>query len=195
MKKIINIFLMTFLCSMLIMPSVSAQSMSLSRKEKRNLAHLRKEKNHNENRSLSAEYYAQLLQKKYFVFTADFAMNDEGYTFVTDPNINFLSVIGNKLTFQFGRNGRAGWNGVGGVTLKGRVVDYKFTPATKKRGMVLTSDAVMNGPIQPPHFILYVSNDGTAQLNLTLGNGETVTFSGRVFSPQNSGIYEGSSLF
>jgi hypothetical protein len=172
-----------------------SQNAAISHKEKRNLEHLRKKKNHKADRSLSGEYYAQLLQKKYFVFTADFAMNDEGYTFVTNPDINFLSVIGNKLTFQFGRNGHMGLNGVGGVTLKGRVVDYKFIPGTKKKGMIVTSDAQMNGPIQPPQFVLYVSDDGTSQLNLTLGNGETITFSGRIFSPQNSGIYEGNSLF
>ena len=172
-----------------------SQNHVISHKEKRTLEHLRKKKNSKSDRSLSRAYYAQLLQKKYFVFTADFAMNDEGYTFVTDPEINFLSVIGNKFTFQFGKNGRMGWNGVGGVTLHGRVVNYKFIPGTRKKGMTLTSDAQMDGPISPPHFVLYVSDDGTAQLNLTLGNGEMFNFSGRIFSPQNSGVYEGSSLF
>ncbi len=175
----------------------SQKASIMTRKEKKNLEHLRKKKNEQADRSLSREYYAQLLQKKYFVFTADFAMNDEGFTFVTDPTINFLSVIGDTLTFQFGRNGHVGLNGVGGVTLHGKVVDYKFNPGKphRKSGMIVTSDAQMRAPIMPPHFVLYVSDDGTAQLALTLGNGEMITYSGRIYSPGNSGVYEGSSLF
>ncbi|MBE0652122.1 MAG: DUF4251 domain-containing protein [Bacteroidales bacterium] len=195
MKKVKYFFGLVLTVVFLSTGVLYSQNTMISRKEKRNLEHLRKKKNNKLDRSLSREYYTQLLQKKYFVFTADFAMNDEGYTFVTDPEINFLSVIGKKLTFQFGRNGRIGLNGVGGVTLRGQVVDYKFSPGTKKRGMIVTSDAQLNGPIMPPRFVLYVSDDGTAQLNLTLGNGETISYSGRVYSPQNSGIYQGTSLF
>lgn len=167
----------------------------ITRKEKRKLEHLRKKKNRKKNLALSRQYYYNLLKKKYYVFTADFAVNDEGISFVTDPQINFMSVVGDSVTFQFGRDGKIGWNGVGGITAHGILKHYKFNPGNKKRGMVVNSRALMNGPTQPPNFSLYVSDDGTAQLVLQLGNGEMLTLSGRIYSPENSGVYEGESMY
>jgi hypothetical protein len=195
MKKIAYILNMVLVMIFLSTGMVYSQNIRISRKERRKLEHLRKKKNHKKDLLLSKQYYYNLLKKKYFVFTADFAVNDEGVSFVTNPQINFVSVIGDSITFQFGRDGRIGWNGVGGITAHGTVNDYKFNPGNKKGGMIVTSSAIMNGPTLTPSFTLYVSDDGTAQLVLQTGNGEILTLTGRIYSPQNSGVFEGESMF
>lgn len=195
MKKVAYLFSMVLAMVFLSTGMVYSQNSKITRKEKRKLEHLRRKKNHKMDLALSVQYYKNLLKKKYFVFTADFVVNDEGISFVTDPQINFVSVIGDSVTFQLGRDGRIGWNGVGGITAHGRLQDYKFNPGNKKRGMIVSSSAIMNGPFQPPNFTLYVSEDGTAQMVLQLGNGEILNLSGRIYSPGNSGVYEGESMF
>ena len=195
MKKIAYILNMVLVLVFLSTGMVYSQNSRISRKEKRRLEHLRKKKDHKKDLSISKQYYSNLLKKKYFVFTADFAVNDEGVSFVTNPQINFISVIGDSVTFQFGRIGRMGWNGVGGITAHGTVNEYKFNPGSKKGGMIVTSSAIMNGPALPPSFTLYVSDDGTAQLVLQTGRGEMVTLTGRIYAPQNSGVFEGESMF
>ncbi len=156
---------------------------------------MRKKKNRKADLSVSRMYYSNLLQKKYFVFTADFAVNKEGISFVVDLMLNFMSVVGETVTFQFGRNSRLGWNGVGGITAHGTLANYKFNPGKKNRGMSVSSGARMLGPGLPPDFSLYVSDDGTAQLVINFGKGGRVTLSDRIYSPWNSGIYEGQGLF
>lgn len=195
MKKIAYILNIVLVLVFLSTGMVYSQNSRISRKEKRKLEHLRKKKDHKKDISLSKQYYYNLLRKRYFVFTADFAVNDEGVSFVTNPQINFISVIGDSITFQFGRNGRIGWNGVGGITAHGTVNGYKFNPGNNKRGMTVTSSAIVNGPAMPPRFTLYVSDDGTAQLVLQTGNGEMLTLSGRIYSPQNPGVYEGEGMY
>lgn len=195
MKKIAYILSIVLALVFLSTGMGYSRNTNISRKEKRRLEHLRKKKDRKKDLALSELYYANLLKKKYFVFTADFAVNDEGVSFITDPQINFVSVIGDSITFQFGRDGRIGWNGVGGITAHGTVKDYKFNAGNKNNsGMTVTASAMMNVPSMPPNFTLYVSDDGTAQLVLQTGNGEMLTLSGRIFAPGNAGIYEGQSL-
>lgn len=195
MKRIVYFLSFVLVLAFLSRGIVNGQNSEITRKDKKKLEHLRKEKMRKADQTASREYYSELLQKKYFVFTADFAINDEGVSFITNPELNFVSVMGDTVTFQFGRDNAIGWNGVGGVTTHGTLVNYKFVPGNKKNGMTVNSDARMNGPMQPPHFSLYVSDDGTAQLIIQFGNGETVTLSGRIYSPGNSGVFVGQSLF
>lgn len=145
--------------------------------------------------AISRAFYSKLLQKKDYVFTANTATNKEGVSFPLDNTINFMSVINDTVVFQFSRLGQLGWNGVGGITSRGIVANYKFDPGTKKRGMTVTSDARMLGPGLPPRFTLNVSDDGTSQLVIYFGNGGIVTLSGQLYSPAESGVYQGQSAF
>ena len=145
--------------------------------------------------SKTRAYYSNLLQKKDFVFTADFIRTEEGLTFFLDPTINFVSVIGDTVTFQFGRDGAMGWNDVGGVTAHGIFYNYKYSLTKKHKVMTVSAEANMLAPISPPDFTLYVSDDGTARLMLETPKGELVSMTGRIYSPQEAGIFVGQSVF
>lgn len=172
---------------------LSQENLSV-KKEKRKVARIKKKKLEISN-SKTRSYYSNLLQKKNFVFTADFVRTDEGLTFFLDPTINFVSVIGDSITFQFGKNGAIGWNGVGGITANGIIDNYKYFLSKKHKIMTVTTDANLNAPVLPPHFTLYVSDDGTAQLMLNPPGGGLVTMTGHIYSPRDSGIYKGQSVF
>lgn len=164
------------------------------RKEKRTSEHLMAKKNSKQDRAASRAYYTKLLKDKNFVLTADFTMNERGLTFIVNPDINFVSVVHDTVTFQFGRPGVAGYNGVGGVTAHGTLMNYKFAEGKKKNGMIVTSDVRLFGPGDPPNFTLYVSDDGNARMVVNFA-GQLITLSGHIFLPENAGIYVGQSPF
>jgi hypothetical protein len=194
MKKGAYIVSIALVFSFLITGVGLSQETPVVKKEKSKVERIKKKKlNISDSKALA--YYSHLLQKKDFVFAADFAGTDDGLTFFLDPTINFVSVIGDTATFQFGRNGAIGWNGVGGVTAHGIVNNYKYFLSKKHKVMTVTSDANMLAPISPAHFTLYVFDDGTAQLMLDTPRGELVSMTGRIYSPRNSGIFEGQSPF
>ncbi len=195
MKKRASYIMGFVLIFSFLLPSVGmSQGNHSVKKEKTKIEHAKKKKLKISD-SKTRSYYSNLLQKKDFVFAADFVRTDEGLTFFLDPSINFISVVGDTATFQFGKNGALGWNGVGGVTAHGTIVSYKYSVTKKQKIMTVTADANLVAPVLPPHFILYVSDDGTAQLVLNLPKGGRVTMTGRIYSPQNSGVFEGQSAF
>lgn len=162
--------------------------------EKRNSERLKQKRNSKQERTASGAYYTNLLKNKNFVLTADFTMNEKGRTFIVNPDINFVSVVNDTVTFQFGGPGVAGYNGVGGVTAHGTIMDYKFIPDKKKNGMMVTSSVRLFGPGDPPNFTLYVSDDGNARMVINFA-GQPITLSGRIYSPENSGVFVGQSPF
>lgn len=194
MKKGAYIVSIALAFSFLITGVGLSQETRAVKREKRKVEQIKKKKLKISD-SKTRAYYSNLLQKKDFVFTADFLRTEEGLTFFLDPTINFVSVIGDTATFQFGRNGAIGWNGVGGVTAHGIIDNYKYFLSKKHKVMTVSSDASMFAPVLPPHFTLYVSDDGTAQLVLDLPRGGLVTMTGRIYSPRDSGIFVGTSAF
>lgn len=188
-------FLCFFLAFIFLSTGISfGQNGNKTFKGKRNSEQLDLKKNSEHDRSVSRAYYTELLKKRNFVLAADFAMNERGLTFIVNPDINFVSVVNDTVTFQFGRPGVAGYNGVGGVTAHGTVMSYKFTPGKKKNGMMVTSGVRLRGPGDPPNFTLYVSDDGNARMIINFA-GQLITLSGHIYSAEDSGIYVGQSPF
>lgn len=195
MKKLVYFLSLVLVFGFLVSGQGYAQNFQLTKKEKRRLEHLRKEKERKMDRATSRIYYSQLLKNKYFVFTADYLIGPEGTAFVVSQDINFLSVNGNKVILQFGREGFVGWNGVGGITARGTLMGYRFNPGKHKNSMTVTTNVNLIGPGLPPHIYINVSDDGTAQLNIQPGGGGMITMYGQIVSPKKAGIFVGQSIF
>ncbi len=195
MKKLVYFLGMFLVAGILsIQVGVAQNTGSLTKQEKNKIEKLRKEKEKKMQRALSKAYYAKLLKEKYFVFMADYVVGPNGTAFVVSPDINFFSVNGNNVVIQFGMEGVVGLNGVGGITARGTILDYKFNQG-KKNNMSVTTDINLIGPGLPPHIYINVSDDGTAQLNMQTGNGALITMYGQIVSPRKAVIFTGQSIF
>ncbi|HDO06230.1 MAG TPA: DUF4251 domain-containing protein [Bacteroidetes bacterium] len=195
MKKLIY-FISIFLVAGLLFGEVAyAQSKELTKKEKHHLERLRKKKERSMKRAISREYYTKLLKEKYFVFQADFLIGAHGESFVLSPDINFMSVNGNKVILQFGFNNAIGWNGVGGITVRGTLSNYQVHLGKKKNNLSMSTNMYLIGPGLPPGISLNVSDDGTAQLMVQPAGGPPFVVYGQIVSPKKANIFVGQSLF
>lgn len=188
-----------FIVGLLFMFFLSFQSLEaqnthfLSKKEKRHIERLRKEKERSMQRAASRTYMIELLKNKYFTFQADYLITSYGNSLILDPSINFLSVDGNQMILQFGLDGRIGLNGVGGITARGTTLNYSFKPG--KNNLTVITDMNLFGPGLPPHINLNVTDDGTGELTIQFGNGNVITMYGQVVSPRKASVFVGQSLF
>ena len=181
------------LAGMLLWQPVQAQT--LSKKEKRQVEKMRRKKEKTRQREAAHAYYLQLLQKKYFVFQADYLTDTRGNSFILNPTINFMSVVGDSIVLQFGFDNVIGWNGVGGITVRGLLYHYKLQQGKKGSGINLRTDVQLFGPGLPPHLNLYVSDDGSAQLTIYPGVGDQITLFGTIVSPDDANVFKGMPLF
>lgn len=195
MKKIAYFIGMLLVMALLSGQTADAQNVKhMTKKEQKRIEKLRKEKEKNMKLAASRTYYMELLKKKFFVFQADYVITPRGTSYVLSPDINFLSVVGNKMIVQFGLDGVIGYNGVGGITAKGTTMNYKFTTG-KKNNMFISTDMSLIGPGLPPHITMNVADDGIGQLTIQLNSGRIITLYGQVVSAKKASIYVGQSIF
>jgi len=195
MKQLKYFILVLLTAGWLISPVAAQTQQTLTKKEKKELEKMRRRKEKTRKREAAHTYYLQLLQKKYFVFEADYLTDTKGNSFILSPDINFMSVEGDTAVLQFGFDNLMGWNGVGGLTVRGVLYHYKVEEGKKNSGINMHSDIRIIGPGLPPHVSLYVSDDGTAQLTIVTGTGDQITLFGTIVSPEDATVFKGAPLF
>jgi len=140
------------------------------------------------------EKYAEMLQGKHYVFTANTLAGDAGASYSVTPKFNFLKVDGEQLIFQFAFDDIVGWNGIGGITLKGETEDYHFDLGKNiKKPMRVTARMKANAHWGTPNFTLTVFDGGYANIIMTI-KGATLNMRGQVVKIEDSGVYEGTEI-
>lgn len=197
MKRVTKIILSVFICSIMAVPSVSAQNQVKSKHEKMTKQQ-RKEMRLKASLE-SRKHYFLLLKSKLFVMEANQLYGRNGVTIPVSPSINFFAVKGNKVIFQFGLDGSMmgpmmGPNGVGGMTAEGFIDHYTFNPGkTTKKAMEVTGDIRPKGSGAWVHFYLSVGNDGNANLNILFPWGARLSMNGNVKGFGNSSVFKGQT--
>ena len=73
----------------------------------------------------------QLLTSNAWVLEAHQIQDRYGETAILEPTLNFVGVSGENSTVQLGSSGEIGRNGVGGITVEGKVHSYKLKEGNK----------------------------------------------------------------
>lgn len=127
---------MSIILVMAISLSASAinivQDTTLSKKEQKALKKEQKRKA-KEQKKAEREAFEKLVNQQAqvaidsqsFVLEATQLYDRKGRTVNVQSNINFLKVEGNTGVLQIGSAHLVGWNGVGGITVDGRISDWK----------------------------------------------------------------------
>ena len=79
-----------------------------------------------------AEVTSFMVHQQQFVLEADYLSDKYGQRVPVTPTINFVLVDSLAGTVQFGSAEAIGYNGVGGVTVDGRVTKYEYSVIGKK---------------------------------------------------------------
>ncbi len=166
--------------------SIAQEQKKLSKKEKKELKKQRQIK--------QKKAIVDLLKSKAWVIEAHTVYDRYNQSYQLNPTINFVGIKGEEGALQLGFDGLIGWNGVGGVTIDGKVTDYEINEGKNNnspsvnlrfRGRVVGSATIS--------ITINVSGQATARVNGDFG--DRITFSGMIKSLEESSVYKGQSLF
>lgn len=139
-------------------------------------------------------YLLDLLQSKAWVIEAHTVFDRYNQSYQLSPSINFVGVKGDEGALQLGFNGLIGWNGVGGVTIEGKVTRYEIKEGKKNSTPSVTLRFQGRGAGSATIYVnLNTSGQATARVSGDFG--DRITFNGYIKSLEESKVYKGQSLF
>ncbi len=195
MKKFIYFLGLVFALTLFTTNSGMAQSKQLTKSEQRKLEKQKKKEKRKKKSLASRQYYSKLIKSRRFVFQATRLYDTYGRYYSVTPDINFVAIKDNKIILQFGFQGVPGWNGVGGITAEGFLKDYRFYPGkNNKQAMTVTAQIQPKFGGASPYFTMSISNDGSANIQVTLDNGGLLRMGGQVYTPSRSSVYKGQTF-
>ncbi len=133
-----------------------------------------------------------MLENRNFVLETDFLQNRYGYRFAVNSNINFVKVDSTTAVIQVGSDYGLGYNGVGGVTAKGRITSWNLKKNAKKNSYSLSMNVMTAIGMYQLEFLIEPS--GYASARLTGMRSGNLIFDGKLIPAEMSGVYEGSSI-
>ncbi len=140
---------------------------------------------------MTANYHVldSLLRSGRYVLEADYLQNKYGSRLSVPPMLNFIRVDGPKGVLQTGSDTRQGYNGVGGVTAEGSIVDYRITNDFKNLSTTVTFNLVST--LGSFDIILTVSADNNAKATISGSTSGRLTWDGHLVTLNSSRIFKG----
>ena len=206
MKRILLTFMVVVAGLSVIAPDIKAQTQSRSstRQERMDQWHkdmaefrAREQQNHEMRQltdSIAGVQAAAAVRNQDFVLEANQVTFKSGMTTFVNNNTNFISVKGDRAVVQISpSNFASGPNGVGGVTVQGRMSGQEFK--TDKHGRITYSFNVMGIGVnaQVEIYMFPGTNQATATIYPNF-NSNTVWLQGNIVPYENSNVIEGSTL-
>ncbi len=124
MKKVIGIVCIALL-------TLPAYTQELSKKEQRKLAKEMKKEQEAKALEESSLVVSAMITQATFVLEANQLRNKQGESLMVTTALNFVAADSTTGVLQIGDDAGIGPNGVGGVTVEGRLADYKYTKNEK----------------------------------------------------------------
>jgi len=130
-----------------------------------------------------------LLSGKRFVLEAHFLKNNKGERINVMSTLNFISIDSLMGVIQVGSPQRVGYNGVGGVTVQGRIINWKLEKDVNRKSFFLALTIQGNVDI----YDISMTTDYEGYTNATLNGINTgrLTFEGNVVSKQETSTFKG----
>ncbi len=172
--------------------TASAQSRE-GRREARKQERMEKKRLQAEANEQGKAMALNLAQNKTLVLEAD-ALYDRymnRYNMVAE---SFIMFDGDRVVIQTAAPGYIGYNGLGGITLNGKLLDYEVHEGNAKEPVRISAQvstvALGHGSLN-----MTISGDGNARATFRDNWGNRVTFSGQVNSLEDAVTFEGMSIF
>lgn len=129
-----------------------------------------------------------------FVLEADRINFKYGQSIFVNPSVNFVSLEKDRATVQIAfSTHRSGPNGIGGITVDGRVSNLK-TNIDDKGNVTFSMDVIGNGISAQVFFNMRAgSNYCTATVSPNFNSFRT-TFTGYLYPKEESNVFKGKSL-
>ena len=135
-----------------------------------------------------------LLHSKQWVIEAHTVFDRYNQSYQINPTINFVGVKDEEGALQLGFDGLIGWNGVGGVTVYGKITKYEIKEGKEKSNPSINMRFQGRGSSSATISVT-VNSSGLATAKVNGDFGERITFTGMIKPLEESTVYKGQSLF
>jgi hypothetical protein len=188
MKKLAILFSLIFFVGFLYAQDSPISKDTLSRKE------LRKKRREAREAELQKQFELtyQMLLNRSFVLEADYIRNQRSPNIRVNYLLNFVMVDSINSVIQIGSDRGIGYNGVGGITAKGKITSYKLERDDKHKSFTLSFGMnSLNGFFD---VFVNVSASGSSTATISGIRAGKLIYEGRLVPLEESNVYIGHSL-
>lgn len=144
-----------------------------------------------EKRDAYRKVQEQLVDEKTFVLEAQQVYNKIGDMFSLSPSTNFVHINGDEAIVQLSFNGLVGWNGVGGITIKGKISKYKVDAENKNKPIYIRM--TIQGSEGFHDITMWVSSNGNGEAEVVDMRGNRIKFTGDIVSLDDTRVFIGNA--
>lgn len=135
-----------------------------------------------------------IVENKKFVLEANTLFDRTGKTYIISSHLNFVGFDGVNSTIQLAFDQVIGWNGVGGVTIDGRITKMEIKPNKDGLGFNINA-SVQNKGGGLVTMLFRVSSSGNARVDMSGSFGERISFQGTLIALDKIRVYKGTPIF
>jgi hypothetical protein len=140
-----------------------------------------------------AELTRFMVEQQQFVLEADYLGDKYGQRVPVTPTINFVLVDSLVGTVQFGSAEKVGYNGVGGITVDGRITKYEYSLIGKKKDSYSIRLIFMSS-IGTYDITLMVNSQGYADASIRGTWSGQLNYFGKLVPLTLSRVYKGTPI-
>ena len=187
--------ILTLLISFVLVLGAYSQEevQQLSKKELKKLQKEQKKADQAAEEERMAEVTYFMVHQQQFVLEADYLSDKYGQRAPVTPTINFVLVDSLVGTVQFGSAEQIGYNGVGGLTVDGRVTKYEYQFVGKKEDSY-SIRMILMASIGTYDITLMVNSQGFADATIRGNWSGQLNYHGKLVPLTLSRVYKGTPI-
>ena len=187
--------LMTFIIAFVFVLGAFSQeeTQQLSQKEIKKIQKEQKKAARAAEEERMAEVTRYMVHQQQFALEADYLSDKYGQRVPVTPTINFVMIDSLVGTVQFGDAMAIGYNGVGGVTVDGKVTKYEYSVIGKKEDSYSIRLILMSS-IGTYDITLLVSSQGMADAQIRGNWSGQLNYHGKLVPLTLSRVYKGTPI-
>ncbi len=132
-----------------------------------------------------------MIENKAFVLEADVLRDRKGNSVPVNSTINFISTNGDVAIFQFGSAHSVGYNGVGGITVEGKITKWEIKKREKSGAYYIRINITSISGFYDIAF--NISATGMADATINTNSRHKLLYSGKAVPLLESRVYTGLS--
>ena len=169
------------------------ETQQLSKKELKKLQKEQKKADQAAEEERMAEVTYFMVHQQQFVLEADYLSDKYGQRVAVTPTINFVLVDSLVGIVQFGSAEQIGYNGVGGLTVDGRVTKYEYQVVGKKEDSY-SIRMILMASIGTYDITLMVNSQGFADATIRGNWSGQLNYHGKLVPLALSRVYKGTPI-
>ncbi len=136
----------------------------------------------------------EIVESKKFVLEANTIYYKNGNSQVVSSNLNYVGFDGLNSTIELPIKELAGWDGVAGMTVYGKITKMEIIPYKDGVGFNVYS-AVQNKGGGIVTLVIKVNSSGNARVDMSSSFGESISFHGNLIALDKSQVYRSTPIF